>query len=85
MPIRLSPLVATYSIVARDAETGCLGVAVQSCYFSVGTEVSWSEAGVGAIATQAIHEIAHGPNGLHRMAVHVSRRGKYSRVHDRGS
>ena len=24
-------------------------------------------------------------NGLHRMAVHVSRRGKYSRVHDRGS
>ena len=60
MSIRLGPLVSTYSIVARDAETGHLGVAVQSCYFSVGTEVSWSEPGIGAIATQAIHEIARG-------------------------
>ena len=72
MSIRLGPLVSTYSIVERDAETGHLGVAVQSCYFSVGTEVSWSEPGVGAIATQAIHEIAHGPKGLDRMASGLS-------------
>jgi len=68
MPIQLGRLVATYSIVARDPETAQLGVAVQSCYFSVGTEVSWSLPGVGAIATQAIHEIAHGPRGLDCMA-----------------
>ncbi len=57
-------LVATYSIVARDPETGDVGVAVQSNYFSVGTEASWAEAGVGAIATQAIVEVAYGPQGL---------------------
>lgn len=31
--------VATYSIVARDAETGEMGVAVQSHWFSVGAVV----------------------------------------------
>ena len=64
----LGPLVATYSIVARDSETGDLGVAVQSSYFSVGTEVSWAEPGIGAIATQAIAEVAYGPQGLERLA-----------------
>ena len=43
----------TYSIVARDPETGRLGVAVQSHWFSVGSVVSWAEAGVGAVATQS--------------------------------
>ena len=49
----LDRLIATYSIVARDAATGQMGVAVQSCYFSVGTAVPWGEAGVGVVATQA--------------------------------
>ena len=40
--------VATYSIVARDPETGEVGVAVQSHWFSVGSVVPWAEAGVGA-------------------------------------
>ena len=44
--------VNTYSIVARDAETGELGVAVQSHWFSVGSNVIWAEPGVGAVATQ---------------------------------
>jgi uncharacterized Ntn-hydrolase superfamily protein len=57
-------LAATYSVVARDAETGDLGVAVQSKYFSVGTEVSWAEPGIGAIATQSIVEVSYGPKGL---------------------
>ncbi len=51
-------LVATYSIVARDHESGELGVAVQSNYFSVGTEAPWAEPGVGAIATQSIVEVS---------------------------
>ena len=57
----------TYSIVARDPESGALGVAVQSHYFSVGAVVPWVEAGVGAVATQAFAELSYGPLGLTRM------------------
>ena len=51
----------TYSIVARDARSGELGVAVQSHWFAVGSVVSWARAGVGAVATQSVVEVAHGP------------------------
>jgi uncharacterized Ntn-hydrolase superfamily protein len=54
----------TYSIVARDAQTGELGVAVQSHYFQVGPVVPWAIAGVGAIATQSLVNVAYGPSGL---------------------
>src|SRR5215218_8223230 len=57
----------TYSIVARDPETGELGVAVQSHWFSVGSIVSWAEPGVGAVATQSIAEPAYGPRLLERL------------------
>ena len=57
----------TYSIVARDPLTGELGVAVQSHWFSVGTVVSWAEAGVGAVATQSLADPAYGPLGLELM------------------
>jgi uncharacterized Ntn-hydrolase superfamily protein len=59
--------VHTYSIVARDSVTGEMGVAVQSHWFSVGTVVSWAEAGVGAVATQSLAEISYGPLGLELM------------------
>lgn len=59
--------VHTYSIVARDSVTGDLGVAVQSHWFSVGSVVSWAEAGVGAVATQSFAEISYGPLGLELM------------------
>lgn len=58
------PLAHTYSIVARDPETGQLGVAVQSHWYSVGAIVPWAEAGVGAVATQSFVEPAYGPLGL---------------------
>jgi uncharacterized Ntn-hydrolase superfamily protein len=58
----------TYSIVARDPETGQLGVAVQSHWFSVGPIVPWARPGVGAVATQANAEIRYGPRGLELMA-----------------
>jgi uncharacterized Ntn-hydrolase superfamily protein len=58
----------TYSIVARDKETGELGVAVQSHWFSVGSVVSWARAGVGAVATQAMAELSYGPLGLELMS-----------------
>jgi uncharacterized Ntn-hydrolase superfamily protein len=56
--------VHTYSIVARDADTGELGVAVQSHWFSVGAGVLWAEPGVGAVATQSYLEPSYGPLGL---------------------
>ena len=59
--------VHTYSIVARDAATGELGVAVQSHWFSVGATVSWAEAGVGAVATQSFVDPSYGPLGLELM------------------
>lgn len=58
------PLAHTFSIVARDVVTGDLGVAVQSHWFSVGTSVSWAEAGVGAVATQSFTNKSFGIRGL---------------------
>ena len=59
--------VHTYSIVARDSVTGEMGVAVQSHWFSVGSLVTWAEAGVGAVATQSFVDPAYGPLGLELM------------------
>jgi uncharacterized Ntn-hydrolase superfamily protein len=57
----------TYSIVARDKDTGELGVAVQSHYFQVGPVVPWVLAGVGAVATQSHVNVSFGPLGLELM------------------
>jgi uncharacterized Ntn-hydrolase superfamily protein len=59
--------VHTYSIVARDPATGEMGVAVQSHWFSVGSNVAWAEAGVGAVATQSFIDPSYGRNGLDLM------------------
>lgn len=59
--------ISTYSIVALDAETGELGVAVQSHWFSVGFLVPWVKAGVGAVATQSFVKVDYGPDGLELM------------------
>lgn len=58
----------TYSIVARDAKTGEMAVGVQSHWFSVGSIVSWGQAGVGVVATQSFVNPAYGPTGLALMA-----------------
>lgn len=54
----------TFSIVAADLETGEVGVAVQSKYFSVGSVVPWAKAGVGAVATQAAGVAVYGRHAL---------------------
>lgn len=59
--------VHTFSIVARDPDTGEIGVAVQSHWFSVGAIVPWAEAGVGAVATQSFVDPAYGKLGLDLM------------------
>ncbi len=66
-----TPRAHTYSIVARDARTGELGVAVQSHWFSVGANVPWAEAGVGAVATQSLTDVSYGP-----LALELLRAGK---------
>ena len=54
----------TFSIVARDPQNGDLGVAVASKFLAVGSVVSHAQAGVGAIATQALANFTFGANGL---------------------
>ena len=62
--INNQPFAHTFSIVALDEKTGDVGVAVQSHWFSVGSIVSWAEAGVGAVATQSLVNASFGPRGL---------------------
>ena len=54
----------TYSIVARDTDSGQLGVAAQSCYFALGSVLPWARAGVGAVATQSMVDPGYGPRCL---------------------
>ena len=64
MKFKPTELNQTYSIVARDAATGQLGVAVQTHQMGVGRVVPWLLPGVGALATQSITNVRFGPLGL---------------------
>jgi uncharacterized Ntn-hydrolase superfamily protein len=54
----------TYSIVARDPESGQMGVATQSQAFAVGSSVPWAAPGFGLVATQSMGEPMYGDLGL---------------------
>jgi uncharacterized Ntn-hydrolase superfamily protein len=57
----------TFSIVAwdeRDGDRPEWGVAVASKFLAVGSVVPWARAGIGAVATQALANLAYGPDGL---------------------
>jgi uncharacterized Ntn-hydrolase superfamily protein len=54
----------TYSIVARDPQTGEMGVATQSQAFAVGSSVPFALPGHGVIATQSMAEPMYGSVGL---------------------
>ncbi len=54
----------TWSIVARDPETGFFGIAVATRLFAVGAICPWTEAKVGAISAQALVNPSLGPHGL---------------------
>jgi uncharacterized Ntn-hydrolase superfamily protein len=58
----------TYSIVARDAETGQYGVAVASRFFAVGALVPHLRGGKCAVATQAFVSPIWGIEAADRMA-----------------
>jgi uncharacterized Ntn-hydrolase superfamily protein len=54
----------TFSIVAFDRATDSCGVAVASKCLAVGHAVPWGAADAGAIATQALANLAYGPDGI---------------------
>ena len=58
----------TFSIVALDAATGDLSIAVASKFPCVGAVVPWARAGVGAVATQSWANTDFGPDGLRLMS-----------------
>ena len=58
----------TWSIVARDAESGAFAVAVTSKFFAVGALCPYAQSGVGALATQALVNPPYGPQGLRLLA-----------------
>jgi uncharacterized Ntn-hydrolase superfamily protein len=62
------PRFGTFSIVAHDRDLGTWGVAVQSRFIAVGSVVPFARAGTGAVATQALANVAYGPDGLALLA-----------------
>ena len=70
----------TFSIVAADLETGEVGCAVQSKYFSVGSVVPWARAGTGAVATQAAGVAVYGRRALDELERGASPQDALERV-----
>src|SRR5918999_475687 len=54
----------TWSIIARDEQTGRVGIIVASKFFAVGAHVPHIKTRVGAIASQALLNPFYGPQGL---------------------
>ena len=58
----------TWSIAARDPDTGAFAVAVATCAFAVGASCPFVRSGVGAVSTQSITNRYLGPAVLDAMA-----------------
>ena len=54
----------TWSVVAQDKDTGQFGIAVATRFFAAGALVPYTQAGVGAVASQALVNPFFGVNGL---------------------
>ncbi len=54
----------TWSIIARDAASGAIGIAVATRFFAVGARVPHIMSGIGAVATQALVNPFYGTRGL---------------------
>ena len=54
----------TWSIIARDTQTGEIAIAVATKFFAVGGRVPFVRAGIGALATQALVNPLYGRRGL---------------------
>jgi uncharacterized Ntn-hydrolase superfamily protein len=58
----------TWSIIAKDAATGRIGIIVATKFFAVGAMVPHIKTGVGAVATQAFINPHYGSRGLSLLA-----------------
>jgi uncharacterized Ntn-hydrolase superfamily protein len=58
----------TWSIIARDPDTGAFGVAISTRFFAVGALCPHASGGVGALSTQALVNPTFGPRGLRLLA-----------------
>jgi uncharacterized Ntn-hydrolase superfamily protein len=58
----------TYSIAARDPQSGLLGIGIQSHFFAAASVAPFAEPGVGAISTQAFASRQYGPLGMQLLA-----------------
>lgn len=74
------PSLTTFSIVAYDPQEQAWGVAVASKFLAAAAVVSWAQASVGAVATQAFAKIGFGPNGLALMADGLSAEATLARL-----
>lgn len=54
----------TWSIIARDSQTGQIGIAVATRFFAVGARVPHIAPGIGGIATQALVNPYYGIDGV---------------------
>ena len=71
----------TYSIVARDAGTGDLGVAAQSHWFAIGGALPWAEPAVGAAAVQSSPEPSSGARALELLKEGLDAQSVIERLH----
>jgi len=62
----------TWSIIARDRNTGQFGIAVATRFFAVGALAPHLKSGLGAIATQALINVFYGTEGLRLLEQGVS-------------
>lgn len=75
----------TFSLVARCAETGMFGVAISSSSPAVAARCSYTQAGVGAVASQNVTDPTLGPLGLDLMAQGMSAPEAIAEVRKRGA
>ncbi len=64
MRFHYTELFSTYSIIARDPETGELGGAVQTHQVGVGRVIPFALPGVGIVASQSLANVSYNPMAL---------------------
>lgn len=75
----------TFSLIARDPETGMFGVAISSSSPAVAARCSYARAGVGAVASQNVTDPALGPRTLDLMETGQSASEAIAEVQRTGS
>ena len=62
----------TFSLIARDPETGMFGIGIATSAVAVGNRCPWVKAGVGAVTTQHRTDTRSGPIGIELLTMGCS-------------